>query len=488
MKNLRLILSMCTLAACSAIAGCEDTGVVTEPDAGTTTPSDGSTGPRVQTLSYRPEGCAYDVSTPQVLDTARSEDVFGDAHEIRNVHTSWAGPTDTTFAVSWWTDDDTLASSVLVGTDEAAVSAADGAAEGVTLVAGHHMLFSSDARGLNPDRVHEAHVCGLTPSTTYYYKVGGAGHWSETFEFTTGPELGSTEPFSFGATGDSRGHEDDAWAISQRRLMERGVDFEVFSGDAVVYGPVQTQWDQFFSADDGSGFSVDQFLATRPLMIANGNHDQLAVNYLAQFALPQQVSDGEIAQGEEWYSFDYANAHFVFLNDTVLDSEVLGGQQAAWLDADLAAVDRARTPWIFVVHHRPLYTCQSTHSPDTSLRSNWQPIFDRYHVDFVIAGHNHVYERSAPINGFEGGDGRVASQDPGTGAPVISDGVPSGTIYMVAAGVGAPLYPVNTTCPTSREGESVRNFVVFEVQGRSLHFTAYDALTGAVIDELEYTK
>jgi hypothetical protein len=34
----------------------------------------------------------------------------------------------------------------------------------------------------------------------------------------------------------------------------------------------------------------------------------------------------------------------------------------------------------------------------------------------------------------------------------------------------------------------VRNYVTFEITGQHLHMTAYDALTNAMIDELEYTK
>lgn len=469
-------------------AGCETTGRV-EDDAGRPDDAPGRDAPRIEptTLAYTPEGCGYEVSTPLVIGAGMSTDVFGAAPEPDHIHASFVGPTHTSFAVNWHSDDETLASNLLIGTDRAAVEAADGASADVRLVAGHHMLFSSDPRGANAAQAHEVHVCGLTPSTTYYYRVGGTGHWSPTFEITTAPMPGSTEPFIFGVTGDSRGNEADSWTISQRQLSERGIDFELFSGDAVVIGTLQAQWDDFFGASIAD-FAVQDLLASRPFMIANGNHDALAVNYLAQFALPQEVSPGEIGQGEEWYSFDYGNAHFVFLNDTVENSEVLGGAEATWLTADLAAVDRTTTPWIFVVHHRPLYTCQSTHAPDTSLRSNWQPIFDQFHVDFVLAGHNHVYERSAPIYGLEGGQGMVASEDPVTGGPRITDGVPSGTVYLVAAGVGAPLYPVETSCPTSREGTSTRNYVTFEVSGRSIHMTAYDALTNDIIDELEYIK
>src|SRR4029453_8728499 len=97
------------------------------------------------------------------------------------------------------------------------------------------------------------------------------------------------------------------------------------------------------------------------------------------FAMPQQLTEGESAQGEEWYSFDYGNAHFVALNDSPEES-ALGDPQRKWLESDLAAVDRATTPWIVVTHHRPMYSCATAHGSDLDLRSAWQPIFDKYAV------------------------------------------------------------------------------------------------------------
>jgi len=38
----------------------------------------------------------------------------------------------------------------------------------------------------------------------------------------------------------------------------------------------------------------------------------------------------------------------------------LVAQQYAWLEADLAAVDRTVTPWIITMAHRPLYWCVGT--------------------------------------------------------------------------------------------------------------------------------
>ncbi len=33
------------------------------------------------------------------------------------------------------------------------------------------------------------------------------------------------------------------------------------------------------------------------------------------------------------------------------------------------------------------------------MRTNWVPLFDKYAVDLVINGHNHIYERTDPLKG-----------------------------------------------------------------------------------------
>ncbi len=501
-RSPRLTTAMGLALALSG-AGCEETGVIRE-DAATPTddayvdpaldsgPVPDAGPPGTPQITYTPAGCGYEVTTPEVNDAAMGSDSFGAAPTPDHVHVSIAGPSDTSFAVNWRTDLDTLASNVVYGSDRAMVESADGAGTGVTLQAGHTMRYAPRGTAGAATRVHETHVCGLTAGTRYFYKVGGPGHWSEVYEVSTSPTIGTTEPWSFAVTGDSRGNEDNAWAIAQREVLEAGVDLQIFSGDAVLVGNVQQQWnDEFFGPSDGD-FQISDSLAQIPLMMANGNHDLLATAYLAQFAWPQDQSTGETAQGEEWYSFDYGNAHFVFLNDTVFDGAVIAGAERDWLEADLTAADanRANVPWIFVVHHQPLYTCLSRHSPQVNLRSAWQPIFDRHHVDVVWAGHNHVYERSRPINGLDGTEGIVAAVGGANYEPQITDGTPSGTVYVVAAGVGAPLYAVQSSCPFSAPGvgRAVRNYVRVQITGRTLQATVFDALAGTMIDSFTWTK
>lgn len=486
MMRSTLVLLM-ALTGTALVAGCQETGLV-ETDAGTTDSGGGTdrdSGPPPAAFTYAPTGCDYTVSAPDRADAHMGEDTFGAAPTFDHVHVSWAGPTHASFAVNWRSDSETLASSVLYGTDQAAVMAADGPGDGVMLQAGHTILFE-DALSGNSTRVHEAHVCGLSADTRYYYRVGGPGHWSPVYETVTGPMPGSRDPFTFGVSGDSRGNDEEAWPISQRRMRDAMVELELFSGDAVVIGTNQPEWDDFWSADDGMGFDVQQLFASVPLMMANGNHDALSVNFVAQTAFPQEVSPQERAQGEEWYSFDYANAHFVMLDDN--DRELYPTSEADWLESDLAAA-RANPDidWIFVTHHRPFYTCMSNHSPDTSLRAAWQEIFDRHRVDVVFTGHNHVYERSRPIRGLMGGQGVVAAQG-SNGVPQIEGGNASGTVYIVAAGVGAPLYNVETSCPTSYSGRRERTYVTVTVTGTRIELVVRNALTDAMVETFGWDK
>lgn len=449
-------------------------------DAGPATQGAGCLDTTPAGFPYKPGCCDYEVSLAAVSESGFSTPVLGPSPTPDHVHVSFAGDTASTFAVNWHSDQETLVSELLYGLDEASVAAAEGPGEGVTRILGHHMLYGSDYDGDKRTRVHEAHVCGLSASTRYYYKVGGPGAWSQVYDVATAPPLGAEEAFSFAVTGDSR-TDPAIWAQVQAAVFGKGVDFQLFSGDAVVVGQSQSQWNAFFESTAGA-FTVTDQLARAPFMVANGNHDALAINFVSQFAMPQQLSAGE-TDPEEWYSFDYGNAHFVFLNDTTSeDSETT--TQRDWLDANLGAVDRAKTPWVFVTHHKGAYSCSTNHGSNVDLREAWQPLFDKHHVDIVWNGHDHDYERSKPIRGFKPGttDAALAEAGP-NGAPVAE----SGTVYIVAAGAGAPLYGVDTSCEHTHVIESTRNYVIVDIVGRSLKVRAY-RLDGTELDAFDYAK
>jgi hypothetical protein len=116
---------------------------------------------------------------------------------------------------------------------------------------------------------------------------------------------------------------------------------------------------------------------------------------LEVFELPENGPEGF---SEEFYSFDYGDAHI-----TVLNSWVFSGEQNL-TEAELAALDKwvARdladcdARWKIVVTHIPIY---AVHSDGTSVtaRERWTPIFEKYGVTLMLVGHQHVYSRLSPL-------------------------------------------------------------------------------------------
>lgn len=70
------------------------------------------------------------------------------------------------------------------------------------------------------------------------------------------------------------------------------------------------------------------------------------------------------------------------------------GTQLAWLEADLAAVNRKMTPWVIVGGHRPWYVSGKS---CLECKAAFEPLFIKYGVDLVLQGHQHFYERQAAI-------------------------------------------------------------------------------------------
>jgi len=448
--------------------------------------------------SYTPEGCSYTVTIPPGM-----EDSFYPATSPLattppvHVHASYASDPSTSFAINWsyavaggqpsntmqscpsgkCTDTTAIMTQVIYGTSQSAVQAASGAGDGVTVQYGHTARYSAiDTNGDTVDaRIHEVHVCGLTPATTYYYKVGNPGFFSNVYSLVTAPVKGATTEYRFGIAGDAR-DVPAVWAQAEQAIKSAGAVFQIFSGDLINLPPNnQYQLNQFFEAVSGNAPASD-VMAEIPIMPTSGNHDEMSIPYMEQFAIPQSPANEESAAfgQKEWYSFDYANAHFIALYDSTSTS-VISGAETTWLSADLAAVDRKVTPWIFVFHHQPQFTCDSVHAPDTAVLP-WQQLFDQYHVDVVFNGHVHNYQRSYPSKGW---------------APATTEPTASGTVYVVAGAVGiAPddTYGCLTNCSYTVLCNQTQNYMVADINANTATFTATNLATGAMLDSFTITK
>ena len=343
----------------------------------------------------------------------------------------YADPT-TTAAFTWETTAANTAAKVQYGTSATALS---------TVQSGY--VWTLAATGTSgATYMHEAHVCGLTPATTYYYQVGGgapgAEIWSATQSFTTLPATGSV---TVGMTGDAR-DSSTVWQLANEHIKALNVSAELFSGDLVLTGGEESLYSNWLDAIWQDPNNAGQFLTLGEVMFlpVAGNHeyilDNTADHFSSAFAIP-----GTGAYGKTFGSYNIGNAHFVYLDDTAISAATAGTDspqadaQLAWLNSDLTAAnaDRTKHPFIFVYSHRGMFST-SMHAVDPDVlqtRTTLAPIYAQYKVDAVFNGHDHEYERTVPIV---------------PGSPITGDPTPQtgGTTYFICAGVGADPYAVGT--------------------------------------------
>ena len=119
-------------------------------------------------------------------------------------------------------------------------------------------------------------------------------------------------------------------------------------------------------------------------------------------------------RGKGWYSFDVGAWHVVALNSNCgkVGCEA-GSEQERWLRADLAAND-ARCTLAF--WHHPRFSSGLEHGGTDSVEELWQALLDDG-VELLLSGHEHLYERTAPLDadGQVDDDGGVRQFVAGTG-------------------------------------------------------------------------
>lgn len=126
-------------------------------------------------------------------------------------------------------------------------------------------------------------------------------------------------------------------------------------------------------------------LKTAKLIPALGNHD---VQSREQDDILKQLG-----RDSAWYVEQVGPVRVI-----ALDSNRVGNKtQLAWLRGVLAEKQPAGT-WTIAAMHHPAYSA-GDHGSTKSVQRLWVPLFEKAGVKLVLAGHDHDYQRSKPING-----------------------------------------------------------------------------------------
>ncbi len=104
-------------------------------------------------------------------------------------------------------------------------------------------------------------------------------------------------------------------------------------------------------------------------------------------------------------------------------------------------------------------------------RNAFLPVFDKYNVDLVLAGHDHAYSRSYKLK-----DGVKVSDDE------------KGTVYVVSVS-GPKMYSVNTQYNDlmAKTGGYTQLYQVISIKGQELLYESFTA-TGGLYDSFKLQK
>lgn len=331
-------------------------------------------------------------------------------------------------------------------------------------------------------------INGLEAGKTYYYDVLGnygenvtfslvdfvktKGYTGNSLKFTTAPDR-SVDTFEFLTVADIQGMIQSMYDESHKAvdalLKDEKVnkfDFILNAGDMCDNGKNFNQWSMALDTYQDLTLNSSMFFTA-------GNHENKTGSIDRFFNYT--VKDGEnIKQIENnYYSFDYANAHFTVLDTNDASSEGLGKDQLEWLKNDLKNTD---AKWKFVLMHKSLYSAGS-HAFDSevvAMRTQLTELFAKYNVNMVFGGHDHTYTTTYLLDG----NGKIVDKTSKNG--VVYNG--KGTLYVTLGTFGTKYYTYKKNDMTTKNFDKTasilhtldtQTFGKVKVEGNTLTYTGY---------------
>jgi predicted MPP superfamily phosphohydrolase len=206
------------------------------------------------------------------------------------------------------------------------------------------------------------------------------------------------DSLKFAIIGDSGTGSKSQYSVADKLVASRAkfpYEFVLMMGDNLYIG------------SDAKDFQKAFEVPYKPLLDAGvkfyaalGNHDNPNERFYKGFNM----------NGERFYTFKPKLGVRIF----ALDSNYMDKPQLVWLEKELAA---SGSDWKICFFHHPIYSSGGAHGSDLQLRTLLEPLFLKYGVDAVFAGHEHFYERIKPQKGIyyftSGGAAKLREGDVG---------------------------------------------------------------------------
>ncbi|HNS97400.1 MAG TPA: metallophosphoesterase family protein [Polyangiaceae bacterium] len=304
---------------------------------------------------------------------------------------------------------------------------------------------------------HEARLDDLDHGTDYLFRVGDTS-LSDVHRFRTAGGFGT---FHFIHMSDVHayppigGRVKKAQAlVEQAQKKEKDIEFIVFTGDLTAWGAEYSHWHELASAP---------FVSDYPIAATPGNHDYYTSNATTvdeRFfnAVLSHPDNGASVAPNTTYWFKVNGAVFISLNSEARATEAVDAQKA-WVKQ---VVEENPAQYYIVYTHRGFFDGSGSSVSKTSTYNLYGKWLEALQVDLVLAGHEHVYVRTKPLQ-----EGKVSS-----------DGL--GTVYITANQIGdrgrqATSTPGELCAAIHGEGSSTSMISVITVSDTGIEGKMFDA-------------
>ncbi len=233
-------------------------------------------------------------------------------------------------------------------------------------------------------------------------------------------------PIIFAVIGDTGSGDEAQRAVAQQMVKQRQLkpfEFVIMLGDNIYEKGEKEKIVSHFEEP------YKELLADGVQFYASlGNHDiikglEFQTNY-------KNFNMG----GRRYYNFTKGSREGSesLLEFFALDTNKLDDAQLGWLDQSLKA---STARWKIAFCHHSIYSSARMHRPYVKLREKLEPLYVKYGVNAVFAGHSHCYERVKPQKGVhyftEGASGEIKKKTLDRKSPLMAFGEDSVNSFLI---------------------------------------------------------